>query len=179
MGMKNLLLIISVMSCLFLFSCKKEDPNPDKLPPATQSGENTFGCYVNGEVWLPKGRPSTFRSNLNIVYDPGHEGGTIDIRAYRTLNNDSQVKGYMQIGSSHIGSEGVYNLDNPEIYLLVYRDSNCYYNSSEEDVYSEGKLEITRLDIGAGIVAGMFEFTLAKQGCDTIQVTKGRFDYKL
>jgi hypothetical protein len=51
--------IILVLFCSFLLlsaSCKKEKSNPiDNLPPATQTGANTFGCLVNGEAFLPKG----------------------------------------------------------------------------------------------------------------------------
>ena len=32
----------------------------EKLPPATQTGKNTFGCLVNGRAWLPT---SEFGSN--------------------------------------------------------------------------------------------------------------------
>ena len=40
-----------------LMGCKKEvaDPgssNPNVLPPLTHEGKNTFGCKVNGEVWV-------------------------------------------------------------------------------------------------------------------------------
>lgn len=171
--MKNALQYLPLLF-LFLFSCKDDDAQPE-LPPATQTGERTFGAYVNGEVWVPKGRPSTFRSNLNIVYDPGYKGGTIDIRAYR-INEDQE---YIQIGSSGIGMEGSFKLENKDIYLLGYEDSRCDLNSSDEEVFSDGVLEITRLDMQEGIVSGTFEFTLAKEGCDTIRVTDGRFDYQL
>lgn len=174
--MKNTLQYLPLLF-LLLLSCKDDDAQPE-LPPATQTGEDTFGAYVNGEVWIPKGRPSTFQSNLNVVYDPGYHGGTIDIRAYR-LTEDTSVKGYIQIGSSGIGKEGAFKLENKDVYLLVYRDSNCYYESSDEEVFSDGVLEITRLDMQEGIISGTFEFILAKDGCDTIRVTDGRFDYRL
>ena len=163
---------------LFLFSCKDEDLQPE-LPPATQTGERTFGAYVNGGVWVPKGRPSTFRSNFSLTYEPGYRGGTVNIRAYRITSDDPEVKGYIQIGSSHIGSEGIYPLNDSEISLIVFRDSECYYNTTEDEVYREGTLEITRLDMEAGVISGKFEFSLAMTGCDTIHVTEGRFDYKL
>lgn len=42
---------------LLLLACKKDkasDPAPvqPKLPPATQTGANTFGCYVNGKPFI-------------------------------------------------------------------------------------------------------------------------------
>ena len=42
---------------LIAASCKKtktESESPDQLPPITQTGANTFGCLINGNVWLPK-----------------------------------------------------------------------------------------------------------------------------
>jgi hypothetical protein len=37
-------------------SCTDEEYG-DKLPPETQNGNNTFGCLLNGKVWLPEGVP--------------------------------------------------------------------------------------------------------------------------
>ncbi|MCF8239085.1 MAG: hypothetical protein K9I85_13065, partial [Saprospiraceae bacterium] len=41
-------LLIALLS--LASSCQKDniEPKPD-LPPATMTGENTFGCYINGE----------------------------------------------------------------------------------------------------------------------------------
>jgi len=50
---------------------------------------------------------------------------------------------------------------------------------SFEVSHLDGQLTLTRLDEQAGIIAGTFEFTIAKPGCDTIRVTDGRFDKKL
>ena len=39
-----------VLSLLLLPGCQKADPAPvDPLPPATQTGANTFGCLLNGQ----------------------------------------------------------------------------------------------------------------------------------
>ena len=158
---------------LFLFSCKDEDIQP-QLPPATQTGEDTFGAYVNGEVWVPKGRPSTFRSNLNIIYDPGYEGGNLEMKAYRILDTyEESIFMYM----SNLDHEGLYEFGKPEIGSAIFR-SDCIYER-KEDVFRKGTLEITRLDMEAGIISGKFEFTLAMADCDTIRVTEGRFDYQL
>ncbi|MEO6837649.1 MAG: hypothetical protein ABI185_04635 [Ginsengibacter sp.] len=57
--MKYTFLIISSLFFITLTGskCKKDKPiNPvDQLPPATQSGANTFGCLIDGKVFLPKG----------------------------------------------------------------------------------------------------------------------------
>jgi hypothetical protein len=60
------LLTASFICCSLLFhSCTKtpDEPEPDPtptpctncLPPITTEGKNTFGCKVNGKIWLPKG----------------------------------------------------------------------------------------------------------------------------
>ena len=54
----------------------------------------------------------------------------------------------------------------------------CYYFSSQEDVESSGSLIITKLDRTNRIVAGTFTAKLYKAGCDTINITEGRFDMK-
>lgn len=55
--MKNSLLLLAFM--LIFSSCIKEkDPDDptqqDQLPPITQTGAYTFGCLLDGEVWVPK-----------------------------------------------------------------------------------------------------------------------------
>lgn len=159
---------------LFLLSCKDDDAQPE-LPPATQTGERTFGAYVNGEVWVPKGRPHMFQSSLSVIYDSGYAGGSLEIEAYKIENNyEESIYIYM----SNLNREGMYNLEDPETGASFFRSPDCKY-VREKDVYREGTLEITRLDMQEGIIAGTFEFTLAKEGCDTIRVTDGRFDYRL
>ncbi|MBQ0767738.1 MAG: hypothetical protein KBT58_00490, partial [Bizionia sp.] len=54
--MKNLLLAFALL--LIVSNCNKNDDdqptNPiDQLPPATQTGANTFGCLLDGEPFLP------------------------------------------------------------------------------------------------------------------------------
>jgi hypothetical protein len=53
--MKNLLL--SAIVAITMAACNKDDNKApiDQLPPATQTGENTVGCLVNGEAFLPNG----------------------------------------------------------------------------------------------------------------------------
>ena len=51
--MKNLLLLF-ILS-LFVTSCNKPNvPEQAKLPDATTTGANTFGCNINGQVFYPR-----------------------------------------------------------------------------------------------------------------------------
>jgi len=71
------------MSALFA-TCKKKDPPIGtnaiaQLPPITTTGANTFGCLVNGEVWLPKGSFPNF-PGLHADYWGGVQFRQIDLQ---------------------------------------------------------------------------------------------------
>jgi hypothetical protein len=57
--MKNtyhLLIAIALISILCSNSCKKHSSDPlSQLPPATQTGAQTFGCLINGKAFTPGG----------------------------------------------------------------------------------------------------------------------------
>ena len=173
------LLLLLLCALLFTFSCKKKEANPKEvLPAATMEGKNTFGAMVNGKVWLPKGRPSFFQSNYKIIYDPGYRGGTLNIVAYRQIEGDPVDFEQMVMGMTQVDHEGVYIFDNAELSGVRYYNGICEYDDAP-DFYQQGKLELTKLDLVNGIIAGKFELTLAITGCDTIRITEGRFDKKI
>ena len=160
-------------------SCKDQDPSPEEqLPPATQTGANTFGCLVNGKAWTPKGFNGT--SNYSVYYDPSYRKGTLNIGTYRYLYPGKDNVQYLTLFSDSIKSTGSYPLTILKRQEALFSDSKskCEYHSGESH-YRRGTLTITRLDAVAGIISGTFEFTLAKPGCDTIKVTQGRFDKRL
>ena len=54
--MNNLSLLCAgfcIILCPLFYSACNEDE--DELPPITMEGRNTFGCLVNGELFLPNG----------------------------------------------------------------------------------------------------------------------------
>lgn len=54
---QSLLIYFLTVTVLTASMCKKKPVDPiDQLPPETQTGANTFGCLVNGEVFKPGGR---------------------------------------------------------------------------------------------------------------------------
>ena len=55
--LKTNLKIAAVLLLLLTTACGcVKDNQQDELPPITQTGENTFGCVVDGEVLIPKDR---------------------------------------------------------------------------------------------------------------------------
>ena len=164
---------------LGLSQCKKNDPDPvDQLPPATQTGANTFGCLVNGQAWTPRGNDGF--SNYSVSYDPTFRQGALSVAAYRLSGSgiDQQTVGF---SSDSVRSTGVYTLKKGGKHQagVVDRTTKCQYYSLDKDTYGRGSFTITRLDLQVGIISGTFAFTLYKPGCDSIRVTNGRFDRKL
>lgn len=41
-----------VLIIIIIISCEKKSL-PEELPPITITGENTFGCYINDELFVP------------------------------------------------------------------------------------------------------------------------------
>ena len=168
-----------LLALLGLSQCKRDNPDPvDQLPPATQTGAGTFGCLVNGQVWMPQGNNGS--SNYTVSYDPGYRKGTLNVGTYRYIGqgaNDYQVVGFY---ADSIPSSGTYSLaiPNHQEGIFIDRTKTCQFPGNDP-YFRRGFLTITHLDRQAGIISGTFDFTLAKPGCDTVRVTQGRFDKKL
>ncbi len=70
--MKNIKFILTAIAVISLFTfsqCKKNKNEEPQLPPETTTGANTFGCKVNGKVFVPKdgrGRPGLYVQYVNL-----------------------------------------------------------------------------------------------------------------
>jgi len=168
---------------LGLSQCKSSDPYPadpaSQLPPATQTGANTFGCLVNGQVWTPQGYNGT--SNYSVVYDSNLNNGNFDLMSYRypDASNNFQSISLNILSNTSLGSHSFRSNHNTRS-VFNNTKTNCYWSSRDSaTTYRRGTLTITRLDLKAGIISGTFDFTLYQPGCDSVRVTQGRFDKKL
>lgn len=159
---------------LGLSQCKKKDPDPvDQLPPATQTGANSFGCLVNGQPWTPQGL--FFGKPYSLVYDFRAPGGHLHLRADRF---STQLPQSIDLVASHVNRPGAYPLDAGTAYDSGITGPCQQYTAFRPGFRVRGLLVITRLDPGPGIVSGTFAFTLYQPGCDSVKVTQGRFDKK-
>ncbi|AFM03426.1 hypothetical protein Fleli_0977 [Bernardetia litoralis DSM 6794] len=169
-------LIFSVFVLLIFLCAKCEDDTPknpiDLLPPATQTGANTFGCLVDGEAFTPDNRPNSF--DHSYVYSDG--GYYLYISGSRTNPNG--------VISPAIGTEKLSILEG-ETYFLInrqkgsaygawYRSSNSSYTSTE---YS-GELYINKHDFANKIISGTFWYDIKDAFGDVHQIREGRFDIR-
>lgn len=174
------ILFVFLLSLLFSASCKRTitpttpPPEVEQLPPATQEGKNTFGCLINGNIWIPY--KTDFSRKLEVWYDQTYRNGSIRIIAERRKQAIDQN---ITIAIDSLDHVGFYSLNYRE--SKIYYDDlikNCIYDSFDASVFKTGNLNITKLDYQNRIIAGTFEFTIIKSGCDTIKATQGRFDVK-
>ncbi|MFA7379756.1 MAG: DUF6252 family protein [Bacteroidia bacterium] len=173
----NLILLLILFTGSISFNMKCETDN-DKfndehktLPPATQIGANTFGCKVNGKVWLPEATPWVW-----------FHYGELDIRA-----EDFWVpKDYVSIilGKFTVSDTGSYALGGHTPYYsrgYYSREKKRGYEVYETDNTNTGTITITRLDTSMRryIVSGTFSFKAKdKVTGEIVEVTDGRFDLK-
>ena len=82
-----------IIACANIFTaCKKdktETTELSKLPAATQTGANTFGCLVNGKAWVAQNDCFYLcDSPFKILYD-GALGGNLYIKATRNSSKNN------------------------------------------------------------------------------------------
>ena len=159
-------------------SCKKENRNEDQLPAATQTGANTFGCLVNGKVFIPKGYDGTGRPNPHVQYDYDLNGQpylTIDAIQYE----NGSANGNIYIGFGNLTQTGSHSVPNNFTFLVGWKDlGNCNTPPFDSSLKRWGGGVITRLDIPNQIISGTFDFKYKTTQCDTVRITSGRFDIK-
>ncbi len=176
--------LLPALALLLLTQCHKADPAPaqpeDQLPPATQTGAHTFGCLLNGQPWMPNN--SILNNNYKITYDPTYLGGALQIKVNRYAGANNSVLQSLTFGAAYVNKTGVYSFPLNGLNSIFYTDTGASatcrdYGNLPKSTYQTGTLTITRFD--QSVVSGTFAFKLAQPGCDTLRITKGRFDYTL
>ncbi len=177
----NFMKTIGIFLLWLLFlgaSCNNNDDdgstNPsDQLPPATEVGAQTFGCLVDGEVFLPKtigqNRLTAFNQLINgkynlVISSSNSEETDINIQGSKL---DAIVEGEYPLGSE---GEGKFNV----VHIMGINNDTKILSTSDS---RPGILVITNHDHEKFILSGTFSYVVQHNGQDII-VTQGRFDVK-
>ena len=149
-----------------LVGCKKEEL--DALPKATQSGQHTFGCLVDGQAFgplPPQGINFSKREPL-------------EASIYRTdLLVSARGNGYVDFALRNAFRPGTYPLGEGQTGSYASRRTSAMdYNT---DAAHPGTVTLTRIDTVAKVAAGTFKFTGVSRTGQTVTVTEGRFDVRL
>lgn len=162
------ILVSLLLLTTFIFSeCKKKDVIP-QLTNETQTGANTFGCKINGDIYTPKGLGGCYKYLVQYY----KSDSTLIIKT----NNTCAI-------AFQIAFRGVYELKNYEIFNPI---QNAFYYSTKEPRCSfydrtnstqSGTITINRFDLSNKIVSGRFNGVLKLGGCQDVNITEGRFDF--
>lgn len=160
---------IAYLLLAVLINCEYDpelSSNALKLPYATQTGRNTFGCLVNGKAWMPHA------STDAIAF---YQAGVLQISADISGGND---RGITMIVLGGLTQGASYDLaNNPKAEAIIgWRNSSRHCVYDRNNTFS-GQLTITKLDQVRYIISGLFEFKSFVSDCDTVRVTDGRFDF--
>ena len=190
LAMKLYLLILLFTTILLNINCKKQNICTDpvcQLPPATQTGANTFGCLVDGKPWTANTSDAFSLEKLSVGSRIVNEDTFFIIRANRRHERegiDSDINLFIQGGNE----QGVFPLKDNEAIgprlstpvgsVGVYQISKNYsYPTYETDSVHTGQVTITKYDIPNKIASGTFYFTAQnKENDSVVHVTDGRFD---
>ncbi len=175
--MKKLLII--ALPLLLFVSCKKKI---DELPPATQTGANTFGAKVNGNFWIPQGFGPIPASNL---LEAIRLGPNFYIRARNFSSSPNETE--FEIFLKDVTGVGTYQLNTTMTAPSTGASYGFYlkrnFTPTNEWLTSatySGTVNISLLDTANNILAGTFQFTAADiYGSDPpVTITEGRFDVR-
>ena len=178
--MKTQSLLLLTLAFL-AFSCKKDppihEPTEPVMPPLTHQGLNTFGCYINGELFVANEGESVW--SIPPVSGSFNENSKfLNLQGNKYVDSKSaniSISAYVDHGT------GEYKYEIFEGHIIGYRDfydhlCDYYY----EDIPDLGQLTITYLNEEKNIISGTFYINLVNASCEgdtLLKITDGRFDF--
>lgn len=170
-------LVFPLLILAFAASCKKE---VNELPPATQTGANTFGARVNNDLWVPQGFGPFPADNLLTVVKAGND---IKIRAQNLSRSPNEtefdilIKGVTQTGTYFLNTDVTHPSSSASYAYFVKRNLTPQNEWITSSAYS-GTVIITRIDTVNHVVSGTFQLNMLNtyNSPEPLTVTDGRFD---
>lgn len=167
--------LITLLFVFALYSCCKDKTDngtpAEQLPPATEDGENTFGCLVNGEVWLPQGA-----INVNRL-ETDYSNGSFTVTARRKNSTVNQGLSLHVEYKFNQADSFIFSIPYDTLPWALYSDlsSSCYFYTDE---MHSGQILISKFDSINRVVAGKFSFDANDTVCGGVHITEGRFDLR-
>ena len=169
---KTYFLLFLILSSL---GCQNDDDDctgVDCLPPATQTGEGTFGCLVNGEPFVDNsGRFNCFYQLLDGEYYFG-------ISSNKSFDVIQQIIILSWMKEIQTGFKiPLESRDNGNFFSEVSFDCFCPNATTTNKI--DGFIQFTEFNTSLNIVSALFEFTVVDPSTGkTYEITEGRFDAK-
>lgn len=182
--MKNISILFFLCSILSIISCSNDNDSScvgvDCLPPATQTGANTVGCLVNGEVFLPKSEGINPAVVVNYEFVDGDFFFRLTFRDQTGSANES-VNLFTRFVELEVGE--TYTLNKNFDDDGDYTGGGGEYQTSSSNEYftnllQTGELTVSRIDLSNSIISGTFWFDAINAEGDIVEIREGRFDYQ-
>ena len=179
---KNIILIL-IISIFFACCTKDDNPTPaptpvSQLPLATQTGANTFGCLLDGKVFIP----GITNNSYNCFYQ------LVDGEYYFKVSASNRKNNILR--GITLGTEKLSITQGQTLNLYERVDGNCFggffygndltgvLENNRTSILNTGELKITKLDFTNNIVSGIFWFDVKDNQNVVHQIRDGRFDMK-
>ncbi|NOQ71610.1 MAG: hypothetical protein GQ574_06400 [Crocinitomix sp.] len=149
------------------------------MPPLTHQSLNTFGCYIDGELFVAGGGDSYWDS-------PPISGSFSEVDKYLGIQGTRYKEDFsdnIRIRDSDINATGDYEIEMfGDNKLLGYRNwhgemCDYYFDSLTPNM---GIVSVTYLNKIENIISGTFSLNLTNSDCESdtlLKVTDGRFDF--
>jgi len=172
-------IVLLLFLALLTVSCSNWWEEPERpLPAKTQTGANTFGCRVNGKVWVASSgflspTPlSTMKQSSNYLW----------VSAY---DYQEKTEGLRSISFYFYSSNDFENTDSVKIRMTLYdiKNNKVLHGLSQTFIVTDAifsNLKTSFFDDSNHKISGEFAFTIR----DTLdknkvfKITEGRFDVK-
>ncbi|MBF6608583.1 MAG: hypothetical protein ITG00_07575 [Flavobacterium sp.] len=168
--MKNTFLLVVAA---LLLSCSNDEGGLPPLPAATQTGERTFGCLVDGVAFIHDSNViNCYYQYVDGEYYFGIKGDNYDnnpvgIDLGTSMREIAEGETYQLRGYTNGNAWG-------SVFFQTSPTNGMSANTSEQ---MSGELTITRLDFSENIVSGSFWFNVTHPTTgETVEITQGRFD---
>ena len=178
--MKRILFVLALLPLLLATACADDDLQPrrnetdlealHRLVPITQTGAGTFGCLLNGELWIPE-MGESLDDKVDIVLSNPH---LIEMTARKRPVSDAR---------DHLITIGCFfKIDDikPLSHITGWNDRDGSGECSRMfiDTFQENYMIVNHFDQINKTISGLFIATMTNPDCpqDTIKITEGRFD---
>lgn len=169
--MQRIILGLAIVILSSCSACKTETVEPE-LPAYTETGANTFGCRINGELYYPKVPLGSMIAPLKCRYQ------IVNDTPYFSLfvaQQNPDVFFYLNMEKITLNRDTVLRFGRTENTYLLGRvlKEGIEHKTADE---ASGELHIRHLDFMHQIMSGTFWFNAGLN--HEIKVTEGRFDVR-
>ena len=174
--MNDIKLFLCSVALLCLCSCDSDDDNTpqnpvNQLPEATQTGENTFGCLLDGEAFIP----GSGINPLDCVYQLINGERFFNLQGNNKDEDFNRTRISLSTNAKELEEGQTYQLiDNEEgnAFARFSYNANATFTSQN----NSGTLTITKLDLTNQIISGYFSFDIIDFEGKLREIRDGRFD---